>query len=444
MKGIKRFKIETKELSVKEKFLLKKLILAAELIAPLYLKQKNNKYPGANFYPSDITREEIEKASEENPAILSPYTFVERNKSDKLIAVPYHLKFKKELERISKILKEAARLSQDKNFKDYLKSRAEDLLTDNYDRSNILWLKTEHSKIGFVIGAFDRYLDKLFFKKRAYMAWLGILDERETRKAENIKSLALLSERKLLPGSKKAKIPYIKARIEDTILFSGLIADFMFVGNNLPSSADLHLIKKYGSLFTVFKPTIKLRFEKWIFPIFKTNFSKDFQERYSREELYQSFLRSIILHEACHSQMRYKDATIRLQEFFPFFDELYTDILAIKSCGLLFLKDALSQKELESFLVIYICRQLHWLKIVTKQPHVIHYATGGAISLNFLLDSKALRKIKSIFQIDYSKIFFALDQLSHVIEYYMALGNHIEAKEFIKKYGTLKISQNIS
>ena len=439
MKGVKKFKIDTKELSQKEKVLFNKLISAAGLIASLYSKQKNNKYPGANFYPHDATKEEIEKAAKTTPAILSPYTFVERDKNGKLIAVPYHLKFKKELKEISKLLKEAASLSQDQNLKAYIRSRAEDLLTDNYDRSNVLWLKTEKSKIGCVIGAFDRYLDKLFFKKRAYMAWVGILDTKQTKEAEKLKSMVLLSERKYLPGAKKAKIPQIRVRVENSAIFSGLIADFMFVGNNLPSSADLYLIKKYGTLFTIFNPTVKLRFEKKIFPIFKIIFGEKFQKKYSKEELYLAFLRSIILHETCHSLMRYEDATIRLQEFFPFFDELYTDILGVRSCGSLMLKDALTQKELETFLIIYICRHLHWLVSVAKQPHLIHYATGGAISLHFLLEGKALKKERDTFQIDFGKLFISLDQLSHALEYYMAIGNYVEAKKFIEKYGSFTI-----
>ena len=441
MNGIKRFKVETKELSARERLLLEKLILAAKLIAPLYLKQKNDKYPGANFYPPDAAREEIEKAAGKNPAILSPYTFVERNKFGKLIAVSFHQKFEKKLKRISKILKETASLSQDKNLKAYLKSRAEDLLTDNYDKSNILWLKTEHSRIGCVIGPFDRYLDKLFFKKRAYMAWVGILDEKQTKSAEKFKSMILVSERKFLPGAKKAKIPSIKVRIEDTIIHSGMIADFVFVGNNLPSSADIYLIKKYGTLFTVFKPTMKLRFEKGIFPIFKAIFGESIRKNYSEKELYSAHVRSIILHEICHSLMRYEDTTVRLQELFPFFDELYTDILGIKGCALLLLKDALTQKELETLLVILICRHLFWLHLFDKNPIIISYATGAAISLNFLLKGKAIKKKRGFFIPDFQKLFICVDQLSHLLEYYISIGNHNEAKEFIKEYGSFRVFQ---
>ena len=139
MEGIRKFKVNTGGLSQGEKVLFDKLIRAAESIAPLYLKQKNPKYPGANFYPHKVSREEIKKAAKKNPAVLDPYTFVEQDKFGELVAVPFHIKFHRELTKISNLLKEAANLSPDRNLKLYLQSRAEALLTDNYDESNILY-----------------------------------------------------------------------------------------------------------------------------------------------------------------------------------------------------------------------------------------------------------------------------------------------------------------
>ncbi len=436
---IKRFSVDLSSFSEKEKTVFQKLIEASELLGSLYEQQKDVRYPGAGFYPSDAAKQEIETASQKNPAILSPYTFVVRERKGDLKAIPFHVKFKKELKPIAGLLREAAKISDDKNLSRYLESRAKALLTDNYDESNILWLKTEKSKIGCVIGPFDRYLDKIFFKKRAYMAWVGILDEKRTNEAERLNSMIFSSERKFLPGAKKAKIPQIRVRIEDTAIFSGLVADFMFAGNNLPSSADIDLIKTHGTLFTVFNPSVRWRFEKWIWPIFQSVFNGEFQARFSQEELYKGLLRSIVLHETCHSLMRYDDAAERLQEYFPFFDELHTDILAVKSCGLLLLKDALSQKELEAFLITYICRQLHWLTDSFQNPQLIHYATGGAISLKFLLETGALKKEPEKFILDFGKIFICIDELSDIIEHYLALGKHSEAKEFIDEYGSLEI-----
>ena len=267
MSYIKKFPIDTSQLAADEKKVLKKLVAAAELIEPLYAKQRNPKYPGANFYPHDATREEIEKAAKKNPAILSPYTFVERDRSGKLIAVPYSRKFKKELTVIAKLLREAATLSNDKAFKAYLVARAVDLLKDDLDKSNILWLQTDQSRIGFVIGAFDRFHDKHFFQKRAYSAWVGILDRQKTKEMEGFRAAILASEKKHLPGSKSVKISHIKIRVEHTHILSGLDADFLFVSNNLPSSADLHIIKKYGTICTLFTPRMEWRYDNWILPV---------------------------------------------------------------------------------------------------------------------------------------------------------------------------------
>src|SRR3990167_976874 len=297
MNAFLRFSNGRPGLSIQERKILNKLGEAAKIISSLYLAQKNPRYRGANFYPSDATKKEIELAAKKDPEILSPYTFVER-KGEKLVAVPYRVKFKKELLEIAQLLKGAAVLSSDKNFQAYLRARAEDLLKDNYDRSNILWLKTERSKISCVIGPFDRYLDQLFFKKRAYMAWIGVLDEEETRDLEKFKVALLSSERKYLPGAKRVKVSKVKLRVEDTLLFAGLVADFKFTGNTLPSSEDLHLHEKYGSILTIFKPAINARFSTWIYPIFQKFFYQDIQNQYSRKELETIFLTSVVVHHA--------------------------------------------------------------------------------------------------------------------------------------------------
>ncbi len=445
MDGVKKFKINFGELSKKEKLCFEKLILAAEMLVPLYLKQKNNKYPGANFYPHDAAKEEIQAAAKRNPAILSPYTFVERNKSGKLIAVPFNFKFKKELEEISKILEEAAKLSEDKNFSLYLKERAKDLLRDNYDRSNILWLKTERYKLGFVIGPFDRYLDKLFFKKRAYMAWVGILNEKETEEARKITSTILASKRKILPGAKKIDISKQNVRIDKTAIFSGLVADFMFTGNNLPSSADVDLIKKYGLVYTIFETSLDLKFKEQHYPTFKAVFAEPFQRKYSKKELYKGSLRCIISHEISHSLIRYQDVTKRLGELFPIIDELYAYVLGVKSFGVPFLKGMVSQKELEAILIMHLCRHFMWWSDLHKNPGVSHYATGSAIALNFYIKEEGLRVTENtIHSFDFSKLFICIDELSHILDYLLALGSYNETQKFIEKYSSFDVFKKFS
>ena len=442
MRGIKKFKIDTKELSQKEKVLFKKLISAAELIAPLYLKQKNNKHPGANFYPYDATKEEIERAARKNPAILSSYTFVERDKAGKLIAIPYHLKFKKELKPISEFLEEAADLSEDKNFSLYLRSRAKSLLDDNYEKSEIIWLKTNSFKFGFIIGPIERYLDRLFFKKCAYQSWIGFLDEGKTKEAEKIKNAILTGRRKILSGSEKAEISKLGIRVDRTAIFSGLIADFMFTGTNLPN--DVKLMEKYGSKLTIFESSLESKFKGDHLPIFKAVFDKKFQKSYSEEDLYKGSLRCILLHEISHSLIRYRDAEERLKDLFPVFDELYAYILGIKNCGILFLKGVMNQKELEAILIMHICRNFTWWLDSIKNPDVKHYAIGAVIAQNFFLKEGAMREKGGISWPNFTKLFICINELSRLLEYYLAVGSYEEAKEFIVEYGSFNVFKRFS
>lgn len=442
MSGIKKFPIDLKGLSPKEKALFQKLILAAELLAPLYLKQKNNKYPGANFYPPDATREEIEKAAKKNPAILDPYTFVERDKQGRLVATPFHIKFKKKLEPVAKLLIEAAKLSDNKNLSWYLRSRADSLLNGNYEESEIVWLKTEPFKFGFVIGPIERYLDKLFFKKCAYQSWVGILNEKRTEEAERFKRMILVSRRKILPGSEKADVSKLGIRVDKTAIFSGLIADFMFTGTNLPN--DVSLMEKYGSNLTIFETSLDIKFRKDHFPISKAIFGKNLQKLYSKDELYEASLRCILLHEIAHSLIRYRDAEERLKNLFPVFDELHAYILGIKSCGTLLLKDALSQKELEAILIMHICRNFTWWLDSIQNPDVKHYAIGAAVTQNFFLKESAIKEKGGIFWPDFTKLFICIDELSHLLEYYLALGSYNEAKEFIDSYSSFNIFKQFS
>jgi hypothetical protein len=436
MNSIKKFKVNFKNLSSRERAIFKKLIRAAELTAGLYLKQKNKKYPGANFYAPDASLEEIKKAARGNPSILNPYTFVERTKLGKLKAVPYHIKLKEELKPISKLLEDAADLSKDKNFSLYLRSRAKSLLDGSYEKSETIWLKTEPFKFGFVIGPIERYLDKLFFAKCAYQSWVGILDEGETKKAKELKDIILTGRRKILDKSEKVDISKIGIRIDKTAIFSGLIADFMFTGTNLPN--DVKLMRKYGSKLTIFETSLKEKFNQDHFPIFQAVFDKKFQKRYSQKELYEGSLRCIISHELAHSLIRYRDAEKRLKNLFPIFDELYAYILGIQRCGLAFLKGVLSQKDLEAILIMHTCRNFTWWLDLLRNVDVYHYATGAAIALNFFLQEKAIKIKGGVSWPNFTKLFICIEELCKILDYYLAAGKYEEAEIFTKKYGSFR------
>ena len=184
---IVRFPQKGLDLTTSEKKVVEKLMKAAEAIAPIYQLQENIKNNGANFYPRDATKNQIEEAARDNPEILSPYTMVEKGKKGKLVVIPYHIKFRRELRKVTKFIEEAARLTENHDFAKRLKVQADALLDGNYEASDIYWLSMKPYKINFVIGPIERYNDKLFFTKCCYQSWVGIMDYRQTGDAIKFK-----------------------------------------------------------------------------------------------------------------------------------------------------------------------------------------------------------------------------------------------------------------
>ncbi len=127
--------------------------------------------PGAAFYPPGLTREQIEqyvqKYPEDRAAIYHPYTVVEW-RGERLVGVPYHQVYKEFLEPIVESLRNAASLSEDAAFANFLRLRAEALLTDDYYASDLAWLELDNPKIDVIFAPYETYLDDLLGVKASY------------------------------------------------------------------------------------------------------------------------------------------------------------------------------------------------------------------------------------------------------------------------------------
>lgn len=429
-------KIKSLSLSKEEESVLGKLIAAGRLIGEIYKKQFNPDYLGSNFYPHDATFEEIEKAAQKDKKILDPYTVVERNNKGDLVAVPYHQKYAKELAPVIKLIKKAADEAGNKEFKRYLHARAKSLKDGTYEETDIIWLTSKVFKINFVIGPIERYDDKLFFRKCSYQSWVGVLDDKATQEAINFRDVIFSSKRKIIAPNEKIRLQEkVTLRVDKTLLFSGLISRFMFIGTNLPN--DVKIMEKYGSVVTIFQTSLEEKFEQQHYPIFKQVFEKSFQELYTKEQLRLGSLRNILVHEIAHPLLRFREAEDRLKNLFPVIDEIVAYVYGVKSCGLLLLKDIITQKELEAIMVMFLCRAFTWWEDYQKDKGVIQYLQGYAIALNFLFETGAIREHNGIFWPNFTKFFVCLEELASVLERILAEGTYSEAKNFLARYGSL-------
>ena len=130
---------------------------------------------GANFYPEDITKQEFE--SSEIFKNDQQYNLVRRDESGKLINIPYKEAFKDEVTMASKLLLDASVLADDQGLKNYLELRAEALISDNYQESDMAWMDMKTNGIDIVIGPIENYEDKLYNYKSAHEAYVLIKDK---------------------------------------------------------------------------------------------------------------------------------------------------------------------------------------------------------------------------------------------------------------------------
>jgi hypothetical protein len=87
-----------------------------------------------------------------------------------LYAAPYSLAFADEMVRSHSLLNEAADAvaGSDPQFARYLRNRARDLLSDDYDSGDAAWLKGRFKNLNAQIGAYETYDDELLGTRAFY------------------------------------------------------------------------------------------------------------------------------------------------------------------------------------------------------------------------------------------------------------------------------------
>ena len=89
--------------------------------------------------------------------------------------MPYHVEYSEWLVPAAKALRDAAALSDDKAFANYLRLRADALLSDDYYPSDVAWVDLENPKFDIIIAPYETYLDDLLGVKTSYGA--AVLDQ---------------------------------------------------------------------------------------------------------------------------------------------------------------------------------------------------------------------------------------------------------------------------
>jgi hypothetical protein len=141
--------------------------------------------PGRGFYPQSLTREQVEKYVKEHPdkkaGVYSSTTLL-RWHGDQLEVIPYHIAYRSFLEPAAKALRDAAELSPEPAFANFLRLRADALLNDDYFQSDLAWLDLKNPKFDIIFAPYETYDDDLLGVKGTYGASVLVRNDKESKK----------------------------------------------------------------------------------------------------------------------------------------------------------------------------------------------------------------------------------------------------------------------
>ncbi|MDQ1612421.1 MAG: hypothetical protein QOG00_2352 [Pyrinomonadaceae bacterium] len=431
--------------------------------------------PGVNLYPWGITKAEVEAFLAAHPerkdSILDLRTVVRRATSPNvredlaklrqypvlatlhpglqsdltrlaarpdpktLYAVPYSVAFAEEMIKSHALLNEAADAVQkdDEEFERYLRNRARDLLSDDYESGDAAWITGRFKNLNAQIGSYEVYDDELYGVKAFYAFSLLATRRQETDELRRaMRGLQALEDS--LPYDRHKRV-----REDIPVGVYDVIADFgQSRGGNtatiLPNES--YLARRYGR-------TILLRANIMRHPeIFKGSgnaWGAAVAPAHKDELTFDGSFYRTLWHEVGHylgvdQTKDGRDLDTALEANASLLEEMKADLVSLYIAEALRKQNYYTDAQLRSLYASGIQRVLQNNRPRRTQP----YNTMQLMQWNFFLEKGVLRfdpQTKRL-SINYSKYHDAVgDLLKRVLEV-QSEGDKAAADRFIEQYTT--------
>lgn len=251
---------------------------------------------GAMFYPTDMTREEFESWDEVDKT--NGYSIVRRNTAGGLELVAYSVRWAQELSAASSLLLRAADLAEDLEFGNYLRLRAEALLTDSYQESDFAWMDMKNNPIDLVIGPIENYEDQLYGLRNAFSAYVLVKDLEWSDRLQRFAAFMPELQRNLpVPDAYKRETPGADADLNayDIIYYSGdANAGAKTIAINLPNDEQVQL--KKGTRRLQLKNALRAKFDRILVPIADELIAQEQRQHIT----FDAFFTNTMFHEVAH------------------------------------------------------------------------------------------------------------------------------------------------
>jgi hypothetical protein len=395
---------------------------------------------GANYYPGDLTAEEMAFIADASNGMDGLFTMVRRGEADSLRAIPYSEFFAVQLEKAAVLLNEAAALTENASLKAFLESRAAAFLSDDYYESDMLWMDLD-SIVEITIGPYETYEDGLFGFKAAFESFVTITDPAESSRLAKFKDeLPWLESQLPIPDEHKnmnrgSESPI---RVVDEVYSAGdTRAGIQNIAFNLPNDEKVREAK--GSKKVLLRNVMKAKFDQILMPIAEVLVAEDQLGDLTAE----SFFLHTLWHEMSHGlgpgkitvDGRETEVRLELKETYSTIEEAKADamgewdIFVLTRAGKGYFPEAIYREQAAT----YLAGLFRSVRFGIGEAH----GAANAIQFNYLMEKKAISVDETTghFSIDVVVFEKAIADLVADICMIQAVGDYEASVKFIEQYG---------
>ena len=417
-----------------------------------------HKPDGANFYPADMTKEDFEKwvktlDEKQRAQATGFFTVIKRmdaaeipeSLQGRLSSVPYSTEYEERLEKMAKLLEEAAQLTDNATLKRFLTTRAAAFRSNDYYESDVAWMDLD-APLDITIGPYETYNDEIFGYKASYEVYVNLRDDEESKKLEAF-SGKLQDIENNLPIDAKYRNPKIGSqapiRVVNTVYAGGDgNHGVQTAAYNLPN--DERVVSEKGSKRVMLKNMQQAKFDKTLVPISRRVLAKDEQKELS----FDWFFTHILAHELTHGlgphqitvEGRKTTPREELKELYSAIEEAKADVTGLFMLQHLMDNDkgGLVQGGAENERKLYITLLASTFRTLRFGQHEAH-GKGMAVQVNYFMDKGAVSvRPDGTFAVDVPRMKTAVRDLTRDLLTMEATGDYAGAKQMLDTLGKVR------
>ncbi|MGZ8286778.1 MAG: dipeptidyl-peptidase 3 family protein [Allosphingosinicella sp.] len=476
-------------LDAEEREVVNLLIQAAELMTPIYLRQRSVDNPtvraeiarsqhprkaalldmfdlhfgpwdtlaenhpfyggekmpaGAGFYPTDLTKADFDAYLSANPgqkeALTSGYTVVKRQ-GDRLVTVPYSVEYRQWLEPAAKLLERAAARTRNASLRKFLNLRAKAFRTNDYYESELAWMDVSGTPIEVVIGPYEVYTDTLYGTKTAFEAFVTVQDPRESSALTKYKALLPDMERNLPveESYKNFNRPFASPiLVADQVHGGGdNVPGVQTIAFNLPNDERVREAK--GAKKVILANVLGAKYDRILAPMAGLVLVPDQARLVTRKYMTNETL----FHELAHSLGpgtisvggRQTTVNAELKDVYSASEEAKADVMGLHNILYMMKRGELPAAEREQALATYFVGIFRAVRFGIDEAH----GRGAAMQYSYLKEKGAFGwdERADRFRVDYDRMEAGLRDLLAELIRLQGNGDYAGTKAFFERHARL-------